>query len=75
MHEQLNRMTGVSLSAKTFTPKQRLSSRPGRVLEDVRADLPWPRNLSGLKEPEFVKIKAELFALVRDVCGGSGFSW
>jgi hypothetical protein len=46
MHEQLNRMAGVSLSAKTFTPKQRLSNRPGRVREDVRADLPQPRNLS-----------------------------
>jgi NitT/TauT family transport system ATP-binding protein/sulfonate transport system ATP-binding protein len=43
-----------------------MSSRPGRVLEDVRADLPRPRDFSVLKEPAFVKIKAELFALVRE---------
>jgi NitT/TauT family transport system ATP-binding protein/sulfonate transport system ATP-binding protein len=42
-----------------------MSSRPGRVLEDIRADLPRPRDYSVLKEPAFVKIKAELFALVR----------
>ena len=36
------------------------------MLEDVRADLPRPRDLSGLKEPEFVKIKAELFAVVQE---------
>ena len=43
-----------------------MSSRPGRVLEDVRADLPHPRDFSVLREPAFVKIKAELFALVRE---------
>jgi NitT/TauT family transport system ATP-binding protein/sulfonate transport system ATP-binding protein len=43
-----------------------MSSRPGRVIEDVRADLPRPRDFSVLKEPEFVKIKADLFALVRE---------
>lgn len=43
-----------------------MSSRPGRVLEDVRTDLPRPRDFSVLKEPAFVKIKAELFALVRE---------
>jgi ABC-type nitrate/sulfonate/bicarbonate transport system ATPase subunit len=42
-----------------------MSSRPGHLLEDVRADLPRPRDFSVLKEPEFVKIKADLFALVR----------
>lgn len=43
-----------------------MSSRPGRVLEDVRADLPRPRDFSVLRDPKFVKIKAELFALVRE---------
>jgi len=43
-----------------------MSSRPGRVLEDVRADLPHPRDFSVLGHPEFVKVKAELFALVRE---------
>jgi len=43
-----------------------MSSRPGRVIEDVRADLPRPRDFSVLKEPAFVKIKADLFALVRE---------
>jgi ABC-type nitrate/sulfonate/bicarbonate transport system ATPase subunit len=43
-----------------------MSSRPGRVLEDVRADLPRPRDFSVLGHPEFVKVKAELFALVRE---------
>jgi ABC-type nitrate/sulfonate/bicarbonate transport system ATPase subunit len=43
-----------------------MSSRPGRVLEDVRADLPRPRDYSVLRDPSFVKIKAELFALVRE---------
>jgi NitT/TauT family transport system ATP-binding protein len=43
-----------------------MSSRPGRVLQDVRADLPRPRDYSVLKEPGFVKIKADLFALVRE---------
>jgi ABC-type nitrate/sulfonate/bicarbonate transport system ATPase subunit len=43
-----------------------MSSRPGRVLEDVRADLPRPRDFSVLAHPEFVKVKAELFALVRE---------
>jgi ABC-type nitrate/sulfonate/bicarbonate transport system ATPase subunit len=58
------------------------SSRPGRVLEDVRADLPRPRDFSVLGHPEFVKVKAELFALVReqtiaaaaDLTGGTRFS-
>jgi hypothetical protein len=35
-------------------------------LQDVRANLPRPRDYSVLKEPEFVKIKADLFALVRE---------
>lgn len=43
-----------------------MSSRPGRVLEDVRADLPRPRDFSLLMHPEFVKVKAQLFALVRE---------
>ncbi len=43
-----------------------MSSRPGQVLEDVRADLPRPRDYSVLKDPSFVNIKAELFALVRE---------
>jgi NitT/TauT family transport system ATP-binding protein len=43
-----------------------MSSRPGRVLQDVRADLPRPRDFSLLVHPEFVKVKAELFALVRE---------
>ncbi len=43
-----------------------MSSRPGRVLQDVRADLPRPRDFSLLMHPEFVKVKAELFALVRE---------
>ncbi len=43
-----------------------MSSRPGRVLEDIRADLPRPRDFSVLKEPEFVRVKADLFALVRE---------
>jgi ABC-type nitrate/sulfonate/bicarbonate transport system ATPase subunit len=43
-----------------------MSSRPGRVLVDVRADLPRPRDFSVLGHPEFVKVKAELFALVRE---------
>jgi ABC-type nitrate/sulfonate/bicarbonate transport system ATPase subunit len=43
-----------------------MSSRPGRVLQDVRADLPRPRDYSVLKDPSFVNIKAELFALVRE---------
>ena len=43
-----------------------MSSRPGRVLEDVRANLPRPRDFSVLGHPEFVKVKAELFALVRE---------
>jgi len=36
------------------------------VLEDVRADLPRPRDFSVLGHPQFVKVKAELFALVRE---------
>jgi ABC-type nitrate/sulfonate/bicarbonate transport system ATPase subunit len=43
-----------------------MSSRPGRVLEDVRADLPRPRDYSVLGHPDFVRIKGELFALVRE---------
>ena len=43
-----------------------MSSRPGRVLKDVRADLPRPRDFSVLRNPEFVEMKAELFALVRE---------
>jgi NitT/TauT family transport system ATP-binding protein/sulfonate transport system ATP-binding protein len=43
-----------------------MSSRPGRVLEDVRADLPRPRDFSVLGHPDFVRIKGELFALVRE---------
>jgi ABC-type nitrate/sulfonate/bicarbonate transport system ATPase subunit len=43
-----------------------MSSRPGRILKDVRADLPRPRDFSVLGHPEFVKVKAELFALVRE---------
>ena len=43
-----------------------MSSRPGRVLEDVRADLPRPRDYSVLSHPDFVRIKGELFALVRE---------
>ena len=43
-----------------------MSSRPGRVLRDVRADLPRPRDFSVLRHPQFVDMKAELFALVRE---------
>jgi NitT/TauT family transport system ATP-binding protein/sulfonate transport system ATP-binding protein len=43
-----------------------MSSRPGRVLRDVRADLPRPRDFSVLRHPDFVEMKAELFALVRE---------
>ncbi len=43
-----------------------MSSRPGRVLRDVRADLPRPRDYSVLRDPEFVRIKADLFAMVRE---------
>jgi len=43
-----------------------MSSRPGRILKDVRADLPRPRDFSVLGHPEFVKVKAELFTLVRE---------
>lgn len=43
-----------------------MSSRPGRVLRDVRADLPRPRDYSVLRDPDFVRIKADLFAMVRE---------
>lgn len=43
-----------------------MSSRPGRILEDVRADLPRPRDFSVLGHPEFVRVKTGLFALVRE---------
>ena len=43
-----------------------MSSRPGRVLRDVRSELPHPRDFSVLTHPEFVRVKAELFALVRE---------
>ncbi|MBS0529657.1 MAG: ABC transporter ATP-binding protein [Proteobacteria bacterium] len=43
-----------------------MSSRPGRILKDVRAELPRPRDFSVFGHPEFVKVKAELFALVRE---------
>jgi len=43
-----------------------MSSRPGRVLRDVRAELPRPRDYSVRAHPGFVKVKAELFAVVRE---------
>lgn len=43
-----------------------MSSRPGRMLQDVRAELPRPRDYSVRSDPEFVKVKAELFAVVRE---------
>jgi hypothetical protein len=42
-----------------------MSNRPGRLVEDVRADLPRSGDFSVFGHPEFMKLKARLFALVR----------
>lgn len=42
-----------------------MSSRPGRILEEVVVDQPRPRDLSFMTSPEFDEIRARLFELIR----------
>lgn len=38
-----------------------MSARPGRIKEDIRVDLPRPRNYAMTTSPEFMQLKAHLF--------------
>ena len=40
--------------------------RPGRILEEVRVDLPRPRTLATKREPEFVKLVDHIWRLIEN---------
>jgi len=42
-----------------------MSSRPGKILEEIKVDAPRPRDLSLMTEPEFQAIRVRLFELIQ----------
>jgi NitT/TauT family transport system ATP-binding protein len=48
-----------------------LSSRPGRILREIRVTAPRPRDLDFVATPEFAEVRGELFGLLESVGGPS----
>ena len=52
-----------------------MSSRPGRIIADVRIDLPRPRSVRALqRQPKFHELYAELWGLLEQGMGSNGRS-
>jgi NitT/TauT family transport system ATP-binding protein len=43
-----------------------MTPRPGRVRADLRVNLPSPRTIEGKLEPEFIRLKREIFAMLHE---------
>lgn len=53
----------VLMSSKVYV----MSTNPGQILEEVKIDLPYPRDLSIIADPKFIEYEEKITALIGEI--------